>query len=190
MAIGIVAMAAPSPKLKLGILSTAAIAVKNILAARASGLVEVIAVASRDLARAQAWAAKNDIAVAYGSYEELLADSTIQGVYVPLPTGLRKEWVVKVRGSVHWRSCKQVHLLTFVQAAIAGKHVLCEKPCAVSTTDLQEMVSACEASGVVFSTSAPFVTTSDYHPCTRCICICSGWRHVHARCASRSKRQV
>ena len=89
-------MAAPPPKLRVGILSTAAIATKNVAAATASGVVEVAAVASRDLGRAQAWAAKHGIPTAYGSYDELLADASIQGVYVPLPTGLRKSWVIKV----------------------------------------------------------------------------------------------
>ena len=85
-----------SPRLRLGILSTAAIAVKNVSAAKASGAVEVVAVASRDISRAQAWATENGIPTAYGSYEELIADESIQGVFVPLPTALRKEWVIKV----------------------------------------------------------------------------------------------
>ena len=68
----------------------------------ASGAVDVIACASRDLCRAQTWAAAHGIPTAYGSYEELLADPRVQGVYVPLPTGLRKEWVLKAS-----RSCER-----------------------------------------------------------------------------------
>ena len=85
-----------SRKLRVGILSTASIGNKNVDAMRSSGVVEVAAVASRDIVRAQTWAATHGISVAYGSYEELLADASIQGVYVPLPTGVRKEWVIKV----------------------------------------------------------------------------------------------
>ena len=66
----------------------------------------------------------------YGSYDEVIADSEIDAVYVPLPTGLRKSWVIR--------------------AADAGKHVLCEKPCAVALTDLKEMFAACQRNGVQF----------------------------------------
>lgn len=88
---------AAAAKLRVGVLSTAAIATKNVSAARASGAVEIVAVASRDLDRAKAWAAAHDVPLALGSYDELLADASIEAVYVPLPTGLRKEWVIKVR---------------------------------------------------------------------------------------------
>ena len=60
---------------------------------------------------------------ALGSYEELLASPNVDAVYIPLPTGLRKEWVLR--------------------AAAAGKHVVCEKPCGVTAADVQEMTDAC-----------------------------------------------
>ena len=74
---------------------------------------------------------------ALGSYEELIAASNVDAVYVPLPTGLRKQWVIK--------------------AAEAGKHVMCEKPCAVSATDLAEMTAACEANQVQFMDGVMFM---------------------------------
>ena len=89
-------MASAQATLRVGILSTAAIATKNVSAARAPGAVEIVAVASRHIDRARAWAAAHEVPTAYGSYEELLADASVEAVYVPLPTGARKEWVVKV----------------------------------------------------------------------------------------------
>src|SRR5208283_157292 len=67
---------------------------------------------------------------ALGSYEELLAAKNVDAVYVPVPTGLRKEWVLR--------------------AAEAGKHVVCEKPCGVSLADVQEMTAACRKHRVQF----------------------------------------
>jgi predicted dehydrogenase len=75
--------------------------------------------------------------VPLGSYEELIASKNVDAVYVPLPTGLRKEWVLR--------------------AAAAGKHVICEKPCAVSTADLQEMISACRKNRVQFMDGVMFM---------------------------------
>ena len=75
---------------------------------------------------------------AFGSYEELLlASEKIDAVYIPLPTGLRKEWVLR--------------------AAAAGKHVLCEKPCAVSVADLREMIDACKKARVQFMDGVMFM---------------------------------
>jgi predicted dehydrogenase len=74
---------------------------------------------------------------ALGSYEELLASDKIDAVYVPLPTGLRKEWVLR--------------------AAASGKHVLCEKPCAVSVADLREMLDACQKARVQFMDGVMFM---------------------------------
>jgi len=91
-----------------GIVSTAHINRLVIPGAHASPKVELAAVASRDLARAQAYAAKWKIPHAYGSYEELLADPAIDAVYISLPNTLHCDWSVR--------------------ALEAGKHVLCEKP--------------------------------------------------------------
>jgi xylose dehydrogenase (NAD/NADP) len=92
-----------------GILSTARIAEKLIGGARASSDASIVAVGSRDLARAREFADAHGIETAYGSYEELLG-SDIDAVYIPLPNSMHVEWSVK--------------------ALEAGKHVLCEKPMA------------------------------------------------------------
>lgn len=127
-----------------GILSTANIARKNWKAIRNSGNGTVVAVASRSLPRAQQFINEcqahtpmgNDVK-AFASYDELLASKEIDAVYIPLPTGLRKEWVLR--------------------AAAAGKHVLCEKPCALSLADLREMIEACRRNRVQFMDGVMFM---------------------------------
>jgi D-xylose 1-dehydrogenase (NADP+, D-xylono-1,5-lactone-forming) len=91
-----------------GFLSTANINDKLLPGARASERVDVLAVASRDAGRAEAYAAERGIERAYGSYDELLADPDVEAVYISLPNSLHVEWSVR--------------------ALEAGKHVLCEKP--------------------------------------------------------------
>jgi predicted dehydrogenase len=99
-----------------GVLSTAKIGIQKVLPAmRASALVELRAIASRTLAAAQGAADRLGIARAYGSYEELLADPEIEAIYNPLPNPL--------------------HVPLTLQAAAAGKHVLCEKPIALSAAE-------------------------------------------------------
>jgi predicted dehydrogenase len=93
---------------KWGIVSTADINRKVIPGAHASDKVELVAVASRDQARADAYAHEWDIPRAYGSYEALLDDPEIEAVYISLPNTLHVEWSIR--------------------ALEAGKHVLCEKP--------------------------------------------------------------
>jgi predicted dehydrogenase len=83
---------------------------------------EVTAIASRDLAKAREVAGRLGIPKAYGSYEELLADPEIDAVYNPMPNHLHVPWSIK--------------------ALEAGKHVLCEKPIALSSTSAQELVDA------------------------------------------------
>jgi predicted dehydrogenase len=83
---------------------------------------EVVAIASRDLAKAQAAASKLGIAKAYGSYEALLADPEVEAIYNPLPNHL--------------------HVPVSIQALQAGKHVLCEKPIALSAAEAQQLVDA------------------------------------------------
>lgn len=120
-----------------GILSTAGIARKNWQAIHNSGNGRVVAVGSRDQVKAQAFIDECQADVPFavvpesvGGYEELIGRSDIDALYIPLPTGLRKEWVIK--------------------AAKAGKHVMCEKPCAISAGDLEEMIAACADAKVQF----------------------------------------
>ena len=112
-----------------GILSTADIGMTKVTPAiqRAENS-EVVAIASRDRDRAVAAAAQLGIPAAYGSYEELLASDDVDAVYIPLPNDLHAEWTLK--------------------AAAAGKHVLCEKPLALSPSQAAEMARACEDAGV------------------------------------------
>jgi predicted dehydrogenase len=91
-----------------GILSTARINAKLLTGANAADNATVVAVASRDRARAERYAAEHQIRRAHGSYQELLADPEIEAVYIPLPNSMHIDWTRR--------------------ALQAGKHVLCEKP--------------------------------------------------------------
>ncbi len=93
---------------KWGIISTADINRKVIPGARASGQVELVAVASRDQKRADEYAKEWDIPRAFGTYDDLLADPEIEAVYISLPNTMHCDWSMR--------------------ALEAGKHVLCEKP--------------------------------------------------------------
>src|ERR1700685_4192217 len=96
-------------KLRWGVLSTAAIGLKKVIPAMQKGeYTTVVAIASRDLARAKQAAADQNIPTAYASYEELIAAPNVDAIYNPLPNQLHVPWTIK--------------------AAEAGKHVLCEKP--------------------------------------------------------------
>ena len=131
-------------KLRFGILSTANIARKNWKAIFHSGNCVVSAVASRYLKKSREFIRdcqrEDRFAVepsALGSYEELLASRNVDAVYIPLPTGLREEWVMR--------------------AAEAGKHVLCEKPCAVNAAGLRKMLSTCRENRVQFMDGVMFM---------------------------------
>lgn len=131
-------------QLRIGILSTAGIGRQNWKAIFNSGNAMVTAVASRDAERGRAYIRKLQeefpfaaTPAALGSYEELLASPDVDAVYVPLPTGLRKEWVLR--------------------AAAAGKHIVCEKPCGVSAADVQEMTDACRRHRVQFMDGVMFM---------------------------------
>src|SRR5438046_10391535 len=84
---------------KWGIVSTADINRKVIPGAHASEKVDLVAVASRDRARAEAYAREWEIPGAYGSYEDLLADPEIEAVYISLPNTLHAEWSVNALGA-------------------------------------------------------------------------------------------
>ncbi len=117
-------------ELRWGVLSTAAIArMKVIPGIRTAPRCAVVAIASRDVELARRTAAELDIPTAHGSYEALLADPEVDAVYIPLPNHLHAEWSIA--------------------AARAGKHVLCEKPLALTAADAQRMVAACRDAGVV-----------------------------------------
>ncbi len=127
-----------------GILGAATIARKNWQAIRHSGNGRLVAVASRSLERArdfidecQAQVPHDPAPEAVAGYESLLARDDIDAVYIPLPTGLRKQWVLA--------------------AAAAGKHVLSEKPCGTDAAEVAEMVAACERAGVQFMDGVMFM---------------------------------
>ena len=110
-----------------GILSTANINRLVLAGAAASAQVDIAAVASRDLARAAACARDHGIPQAYGSYEELLADPSLDAIYISLPNALHVEWATR--------------------ALQAGKHVLCEKPLSRHPEQVEELFDTAERSG-------------------------------------------
>jgi len=118
--------------LRFGILSTAAIAQRNVIPAILDADNCVIeGIASRDLARARAVADRFLIPKAFGSYEEMLSSDDIDAVYIPLPTAYHIEWAIK--------------------AAQAGKHVLCEKPIALNAQQIDDVIAARDKYNVVVS---------------------------------------
>ena len=117
--------------MKWGIVSTADINRKVIPGAHASEKVDLVAVASRDQARADAYAREWEIPRAYGSYEALLDDPEIEAVYISLPNTMHAEWSIK--------------------ALEAGKHVLCEKPFTRHTDEVAEAFDTAERTGRLLS---------------------------------------
>ena len=116
-------------KVRWGVLGAANIAVRKVIPAMQSGdWCEVTALASRDLAKAEEFAAELGIPKAYGSYDELLADSEIEAVYNPLPNHLHLPWSIK--------------------AAEAGKHVLCEKPIALNALEARQLLQVRDGTGL------------------------------------------
>ena len=116
--------------LRWGVLSTAKIGIEKVIPATvAAARCEVVAIASRDLGRAESAASGLGIARAFGSYEDLLADPDVDAVYNPLPNHLHADWTIA--------------------AAVSGKHVLCEKPMATTAAEAELMIQACEAEGVL-----------------------------------------
>jgi predicted dehydrogenase len=110
-------------KVRWGVLGVSGFAMRKPLPAMLrTDSCDILAIASRDLEKAKAAAAGLGIAKAYGSYEELLADPEIEVVYNPLPNHLHVPWSIR--------------------ALDAGKHVLCEKPIALSGDELRELIAA------------------------------------------------
>jgi predicted dehydrogenase len=119
-----------SGKVRCGILGTARIARNShVPAVRRSANAQIVAVASRDAARAEAFAVEAGIPSAYGSYEQLLADPGVDAVINVLPNSMHHEWTLK--------------------ALSAGKHVLCEKPLAMTAEEASEMFAAATLNGRV-----------------------------------------
>lgn len=128
-------------KLKWGILGCAGIARRAVIPGlHLSEINEAAAIASRDADKAKKTAEELQIPVAYSSYEALLEDDSIDVVYIPLPNHLHKEWTIR--------------------AAEAGKHILCEKPLALTEKEAAEMAEACAKAGVLLSEAFMY----RYHP--------------------------
>jgi D-xylose 1-dehydrogenase (NADP+, D-xylono-1,5-lactone-forming) len=126
-----------------GFLSTANINRKVLAGARLSDRVDVRAVASRDRARAEAWARENGVERAYGSYEDLLADPDVEAVYISLPNTLHVDWAIS--------------------ALEAGKHVLCEKPLTRRAADAERAFDAADRAGRILMEAFMY----RHHPQTR-----------------------
>jgi len=131
--------------LRWGLLSTAHINYKLIPAIRAAARSELIAVASRTASSAESYAAKWEIPQPFASYEAMLAANDIDAVYISLPHSMHAEWTVK--------------------ALDAGKHVLCEKPFAMSVAEVDDMIAASERNGRVLTEAFMY----RHHPQTRII---------------------
>ena len=115
-------------RIRWGVLSTARIATEKVIPGIGRSTTgEVVAIASRDGGRARAAAEGLGIPRSHGSYEALLADASVDAVYVPLPNHLHAEWSIR--------------------AMEAGKHVLCEKPLALTAAEAGRMADAAAASG-------------------------------------------
>ena len=117
--------------MRLGLLSTARINEQLVAGARQACGVEVVAIGSRDGARAEAQAQALGVPRAHDSYEALLADPDVEAVYVALPNSLHVEWSLRALG--------------------AGRHVLCEKPLSRRPDDVARAFDAAERGGVVLA---------------------------------------
>jgi len=117
-------------KVRWGVLSTAKIAREKVIPGMQAGkYCDIVAIASRNKAQAEEIASRLKIPVVYGSYDELISDPNIDAVYIPLPNHMHVEWAVK---------CVQ-----------AGKHVLCEKPIALSSAQANELLQVAQANPTV-----------------------------------------
>ena len=116
-------------KVEWGVLGVAGIAVKKVIPAMQRGeWSHILAIASRDLTKAQQAAEQLKIPKAYGSYEELLADPEVEAIYNPLPNHLHVPWSIR--------------------AAEAGKHVLCEKPVSLTVEEAISLLKTHDRTGV------------------------------------------
>lgn len=122
-------MTEQAKKVRWGILGAARINRRMIPGLKLAANAELVAITSRDAAKAQQAAAQWEIPVVHPSYEALLADPQLDAVYIPLPNTLHAEWTIK--------------------AAQAGKHVLCEKPLALTPQDVERIREAAQANNVL-----------------------------------------
>lgn len=129
-------------QVRWGLLSTARINDRLITAIREAVRCDLVAVASRSQSNADSYAQAKDIPRAYGSYEAMLADPDIDAVYISLPNGFHAEWSIK--------------------AAEAGKHILCEKPLALTVQEVDDMAAAATRNGVLLQEAAMY----RFHPQT------------------------
>jgi predicted dehydrogenase len=135
--------------LRLGILGAANIARHFAAGVEGSAKVTLVAVASRDLARAEAFAAKSGIPRAIGGYEALLADPDVEAIYNPLPNSLHAQWSIR--------------------ALEAGKHVLCEKPIAVTAAEARAMFAAATGAGRLLFEAFPYRAQPQTHALARLV---------------------
>ena len=131
--------------MRLGLLSTANINRAILQGAAEADGVEVVAVGSRDGARAQSYASEHGIPRAHATYEGLLEDAEVDAVYVSLPNGMHHEWTMR--------------------ALAAGKHVLCEKPYSRHPAEVEEAFAAAESAGLVLTEAFMY----RHHPQTKTI---------------------
>jgi predicted dehydrogenase len=117
-----------SATVRWGVLGAANIALKKVIPGMQKSSCKVVAIASRDLQRARQAADQLGIPKAYGSYEELLDDGEIEAVYNPLPNHMHVPWSIK--------------------AAEAGKHMLCEKPIAMTAEEGKQLIAVRDRTGV------------------------------------------
>ena len=137
-------------KIRWGLLSTANINRRVIPAIRASERGELVAVASRSQASADRYAAEWQIAQAFASYEAMLDSEAVDAVYISLPNHLHPEWAIRAMQS--------------------GKHVLCEKPFALTVADVDEMTAVCQQTKMVLAEAFMY----RHHPQTK---IMGEWVH-------------
>jgi predicted dehydrogenase len=131
-------------KVRWGVLGVAGIATKKVIPGMQRGTAsEIVAIASRDLRKAEGAAASLGIPRAYGSYDELLADAAIEAIYVPLPNHLH----------VHWTA----------RAAEAGKHVLCEKPIGMNMEDAGRLLAVRDRTGMLIQEAFMVRTHPQWH---------------------------
>ena len=117
-------------KVRWGVIGVAGIATRRVIPAmKQCEHSEIVAIASRDRAKAEEAARELGIPKAYGSYEEMLADPEVEAVYNPLPNHL--------------------HVPMSIQAAEAGKHVLCEKPIGLNAAEARELMAVRDRTGVI-----------------------------------------